>query len=73
MILFILVAFTALSLGFFIYLNPERTIKMQIDFYRLINWKIEPISMTMEIRNTRWMGLSLITMVILSIIYYLRK
>ena len=36
--------------------KARKAIDIQIAFYRLINWKIEPISMDKEIRNTRIMG-----------------
>ena len=39
---------------------PERVIAFQQAFYLRINWRMEPVSMAKEIRNTRWMGLSLV-------------
>ena len=35
---------------------PRKTIEAQIAVYRLINWKMEPLSWEREIRNTRIMG-----------------
>lgn len=43
-------------IGIFICLKPAAAINLQIKFYRLINWHIEPISMQKEIRNTKIMG-----------------
>ena len=43
-------------MGLFFFLTPKKSIDLQIAFYRLINWKIEPISWEREMRNTRWMG-----------------
>ncbi|MFC1753445.1 hypothetical protein ACFL96_08640 [Thermoproteota archaeon] len=37
-------------------INPAKTIKMQQGFYEKINWRIEPIDLEKEIRNTRTMG-----------------
>ena len=35
---------------------PRKTIEAQIAAYKFINWRMEPISWEMEIRNTRIMG-----------------
>jgi len=39
---------------------PKRVIAAQQSFYLRINWRMEPVSMAKEIRNTRWMGLGLV-------------
>ncbi len=52
--------------GLLLFLRPELAIEIQKRFYAKINWRIEPISMPKEIRNTRIMGAFLI---ILAIIY----
>ncbi len=54
------VAIIAIIFGVFLTLQPKRAIDIQIAFYRLINWKMEPVSMEKEIRNTRIMGLFVI-------------
>ncbi len=59
----------AITLGAIIAWKPRKTIDIQIAFYRLINWKVEPISMPMEIRNTRIMGLTLLVFGVASFIY----
>ncbi len=46
----------SLVLGAFLVGRPKQTIKRQIELYRCINWKMEPISWDKEIRNTRLMG-----------------
>lgn len=58
----IFTAFSIISfcIGVFIGSQPKEAIELQRRFYARINWKIEPISMEKEIRNTRIMGLSLI-------------
>lgn len=51
--------------------KPKKTIDIQIALYRPFNWKIEPISMEKEIRNTRIMGLTVVILGMLSLIYIL--
>jgi len=46
---------------------------MQRRFYLLINWRIEPVSMEKEIRNTRWMGLFLIALVLAGGFYFVMR
>ncbi len=62
-LIFIIVVMAALALGLFIFLCPMKVFEIQKNFYAAINWKIEPISMEKEIRNTRIMGLVLIVFV----------
>ena len=59
----------AIALGALVAWKPRKVIDMQIAFYRLINWKMEPISMEKEIRNTGVMGLAVIALGIFSFIY----
>ena len=56
----LIVALVALMFGFLLFWRPKKGIEMQIAFYRLINWKIEPISMEKEIKDTRIMGIALV-------------
>jgi len=67
----ILVLLTLVSLlsGSFLFFKPISAIEFQIKFYEKINWKMTPISMPKEIRNTRFMGLSLILIGILTAVY----
>jgi hypothetical protein len=67
--LFIFIAIVAvvLGLGFSLFLKPGLVIELQKKFYALINWRIEPISLSKEIRNTKAMGLFLMFMVIVSV------
>ena len=46
----------SLALGAFLAARPKQAIKRQIELYRRINWKMEPVSWDKEIRNTRLMG-----------------
>ncbi|PIU39973.1 MAG: hypothetical protein COT00_04130 [Candidatus Omnitrophica bacterium CG07_land_8_20_14_0_80_50_8] len=54
------VTVVAMALGAVVVWQPRKIIDMQIAAYRLINWKMEPISMEKEIRNTRIMGLAVL-------------
>ncbi|MBU1998050.1 MAG: hypothetical protein KKE64_00970, partial [Candidatus Omnitrophica bacterium] len=42
--------------GLFISFKPKLAIEIQKRFYLLINWKIEPVNLIKEIRNTVIMG-----------------
>ena len=61
----------AIAFGALIAWKPKKTIDIQIALYRPFNWKIEPISMEKEIRNTRIMGLTVLVLGILSLGYIL--
>lgn len=64
-----LVVGLSIAVGCFVYLKPRLVIDIQIGFYRKINWKIEPVSMEKEVRNTRIMGLSLVLIALFAGIY----
>lgn len=53
----ILTAILAFLNGLICFANPSLAIKIQQKFYEKINWKIEPINLNKELRNTRIMGL----------------
>ena len=63
----------AIAFGGLIAWKPKKVIDIQIALYRPFNWKIEPISMEREIRNTRIMGLAVLILGILSLGYILLK
>ncbi len=65
--LLILFSLIGLAVGAFMVINPALSIEIQRRFYCLINWKIEPISLSKEIRNTRAMGWFLIILSIITI------
>jgi hypothetical protein len=61
-----LVALMAFINGAVCLINPQLAIKFQQKFYARINWRIEPIDLVKELRNTRIMGaISLILSIIL--------
>ena len=68
----ILISVVSLIMGTFIFLRPEQVIDMQKRFYALINWRMEPIDMAKEIRNTRRMGLILVAFVFVAWILKLK-
>lgn len=53
-----------ISIGIFLITRPKSAIRIQQKLYAKINWKIEPISMSKEIRNTKIMGFILIVLLI---------
>jgi hypothetical protein len=63
-----LLSCVSLFAGYFCIKNPQSVIRFQQAFYAKINWRIEPINLRKEIKNTKIMGLIL---VILSVITYL--
>ena len=65
-------AFACLAIGVFLCLKPALAIRIQIKFYEKINWRMEPVSMEKEIRNTRIMGLFLFG-VALGTFFYLAR
>jgi len=69
----ILALLFVLAFGLFLIIRPSLAIEIQRRFYAMINWKIEPISMSKEIRNTRIMGWFLIALCIVTIILAFTK
>jgi len=68
-ILVILISACSISLGVFLFRAPARAIDIQKRFYSRINWRMEPIDMPKEIRNTRLMGVFLIVCVAIFLWY----
>ena len=71
LIISILFFMGSILIGILLFVNPGLAIEIQRRFYARINWRLEPISMTKEIRNTKIMGLFLIIITVLTIIYIL--
>jgi hypothetical protein len=64
----------SLLFGLFLLLKPSSAIELQRRFYEKINWKIEPVSMTKEVRNTKIMGASVaIFSIAISLLYFLLR
>lgn len=67
--LLILISSLSILIGLFIFKKPTSAFEIQRKFYALINWRIEPISLDKEIRNTKIMGLSLVLIGLVTIVY----
>ncbi len=52
---------------------PDETIKFQQYFYSKINWRMEPISLEKEIKNTRLMGIFLLLLALLALYFIFRR
>lgn len=61
----------SLAMGCFYLRRPDRVIEMQRLFYALINWRVEPVSMEKEIRNTRIMGGALIVLTLAAVVFFI--
>lgn len=72
-ILILSIICVVLVYGVFLVLRPRLAINLQIDFYKRINWKMEPISMEKEIRNTRAIGLLLIVLTLATALIMVSK
>jgi hypothetical protein len=59
--------------GLFAFFAPTKTIELQKKFYAKINWKIEPISMEKEIRNSRVMGLFIVFLAVYAFVIAMMK
>ena len=70
-IILIVILLAACLIGLFLLLKPEAGIELQRRFYERINWRIEPISMTKEINNTRIMGIAILVFCAAGLIYLL--
>jgi hypothetical protein len=68
----ILIAVVSIVVGLFLLLKPAMAIELQRRFYEKINWRVEPISMQKEIRNTKIMGISLMIITMLILIYFFK-
>ena len=58
-----------MSVGLFLFLRPTESLEIQRRFYLRINWRIEPVDMEKELRNTKAMGALLIASAICVSIY----
>ncbi|MEE8317829.1 MAG: hypothetical protein V3S13_02840 [Candidatus Omnitrophota bacterium] len=68
----LLLSVGGLFIGIFLFFRPDLAIEIQRRFYEKINWRIEPISMPKEIRNTRIMGLFLVFISLVTTVYVFR-
>lgn len=69
----IAIAIGAFASGLLCHMKPSRAIKIQQQFYAKINWKIEPINLDKELRNTKIMGaLSMLLAVLIVVVLALK-
>ncbi|HOX53847.1 MAG: hypothetical protein PHI86_01655 [Candidatus Omnitrophica bacterium] len=69
----ILLCCLGIVIGLFVFLKPAIAIEMQRKFYAIINWRLEPISMEKEIKNTKLMGFGLFVVTVVAMVYALVK
>jgi hypothetical protein len=65
-----LFSFSGVIVGLLIYFKLTLAIEIQKEFYEKINWRIEPISMPKEIRNTKTTGAFLVIIAIATMIFF---
>jgi len=65
----VILSIIGVLMGLFLIFKPDSAIEIQRRFYEKINWRIEPISMQKEIRNTKIMGIIFILAIVLSLVY----
>lgn len=68
----ILLSLFSAGIGLFIFLKPALAIEIQRRFYAKINWRIEPISMQKELRNTKIMGMFLFALAAVTLLFISR-
>ena len=66
------IALFSLVLGLWLVKNSRKAIERQIAFYRLINWKMEPLDWAREERSTRVMGVITVVCGIVTVVLILR-
>lgn len=69
----VVTAILALLNGAICFINPALAIKIQQKFYEKINWKIEPVNLSKELKNTRIMGLISLMLAVLILIQIFKK
>jgi hypothetical protein len=71
LLIFLSFIILGLSIALLLLIKPFLAIEMQRRFYEKINWKIEPISVEKERRNTQIMGLILLLILVTAFIIIL--
>lgn len=69
----VIIGVFSLIIGLLLAINPALAIEIQRKFYEKINWRMEPISMQKEIRNTRITGIFLILVSIFILVFFARR
>lgn len=68
-LIFIIFSLAGVIIGAALIINPGLAIEIQKRFYAKINWRMEPISLEKELRNTRIMGFILITLLLVTLFF----
>jgi hypothetical protein len=55
--------------GILVFFYPVSVMRLQVKFYEKINWRIEPISLQKEFNRTKYTGLYLVLLCLLSSVY----
>ena len=66
-ILLFLVSTTCFFVGALSVLSPSQSIKLYQLMMRWFNWRVEPIDLDKELRNTRWLGAFLLILATVSL------
>ncbi|KPK98906.1 MAG: hypothetical protein AMJ95_02205 [Omnitrophica WOR_2 bacterium SM23_72] len=69
----LILCFSGICVGLFLAFRPASCIEIQKRFYERINWRMEPISMEKEIRNTRLLGWFSITVSLATLLFIFLK
>ena len=59
----------SILIGSFLFLKPAAAIELQRKFYEKINWRMEPIIVEKEIKNTKIMGIFLFIVGVVTLVY----
>ncbi|MDD3274997.1 MAG: hypothetical protein PHQ84_04455 [Candidatus Omnitrophica bacterium] len=55
--------------GLLVFFYPVSVMRMQVKFYEMINWRIEPISLQKEFKRTKYSGLYLVVLCLFASLY----
>lgn len=65
----VILVITGIIIGLLVFFYPVSVMRFQVKFYEKINWRIEPISLQKEFDRTRYTGLYLVVLCLLSSVY----
>jgi hypothetical protein len=69
----LLLSLAGIAVGLFLARRPKRVIELQQASYLKLNWKIEPVSLSKELRNTRRIGIFLLILSAATLTYSLAR
>ena len=65
----IMLIIVGIIVGVLMFFYPVSVMRMQVKFYEMINWRIEPISLQKEFKRTKYSGLYLVVLCLFAILY----